>query len=457
MTTPVTPPDLDAIWQGLAADDIRNLLRPDDESIRAGNAGYLNWEDFRLQFAVEAEDGEEAEGIDEKAAQEAWMILKLGRRQQYRALPFVDVFGRAFQYSVPAEAVELLHLIERDTASAPRAFESLTSTQTKTTYLRKSLVEEAIRSSQLEGTVTTRRAAKDLIHAGKEPVQAGERRIFNNYQALQQVRDWTDEPITPARVLELHAIITRGTLEDATASGRIRTDDEQVEVVDDSGEVLHEPPDAVELDERLQTLCDFANGDGDEFVHPVIRAMLAHFALVHDRPFVDGNGRVARALFYWTMARGGYRLAQYASISRVLRKSRAQQTRAFLDTINDDNDATYFVLYQLNVLSKAITELHEYLERKSAEIKDIAERIEHDATVESDLNKRQLDLIANALKEPSAIYTIESHKRTHGTAYATSRADLLELAELGLLDHQKRGRHFVFVPVPELRSKLQNK
>ena len=50
----------------------------------------------------------------------------------------------------------------------------------------------------------------------------------------------------------------------------------------------------------------------------VVRAILVHFWLAYDHPFVDGNGRTARALFYWVMAREGYWLCEYVSISRIL-------------------------------------------------------------------------------------------------------------------------------------------
>ena len=77
-------------------------------------------------------------------------------------------------------------------------------------------------------------------------------------------------------------------------------------VADNQGEVLHVPPPAEELPERLQRLCDFANGASDTaYVPPVVRAIVAHFMLAYDHPFVDGNGRTARLLLYWSMLTPG--------------------------------------------------------------------------------------------------------------------------------------------------------
>ena len=129
------------------------------------------------------------------------------------------------------------------------------------------------------------------------------------------------------------------------AAGRFRRKDERISVMDATHSVvLHTPPDADSLPARLERLCAFANQaqDTEPFVHPVVRAILVHFMLGYDHPFVDGNGRTARALFYWSVARSGYWLMEYLSISRLLMKAPAQYARAYLHTETDANDATLF-------------------------------------------------------------------------------------------------------------------
>ena len=122
--------------------------------------------------------------------------------------------------------------------------------------------------------------------------------------------------------------------------------------------VLHEPPPAASLPQRLERLCAFANAiDGEPFVHPVIRAILLHYMVGYDHPFVDGNGRTARALFYWSLARSGYWRMEYVSISRLLRQAPAQYSRAYLHSEADDNDTTYFILHQLSIIKRAIEAL----------------------------------------------------------------------------------------------------
>lgn len=217
--------------------------------------------------------------------------------------------------------------------------------------------------------------------------------------------------------------------------------------------MLHEPPDARELPGRLHALCEFANGDLKElgFVHPVVRAVILHFWLAYDHPFEDGNGRTARLLFYWAMLAQKYWLAEFLTISRILKRAPAQYARSFLYTETDEDDLTYFLLYQLTVLETAINDLHEYLRNKMAEIHEAEAFIKRSAS----LNNRQLALLSHAMRHPDHVYTIESHRRSHGVVYETARSDLLQLATLGYLTKGRLGRAFGFLPDKQLANRLR--
>ncbi len=270
-------------------------------------------------------------------------------------MPLLDVHGQPFRYALPSPALEMLHRIDRNAGGSIHGSHQVVNPATRDTYLFKSIVEEAITSSQLEGASTTRKVAKAMIQEGRAPRDRSERMILNNYQGMLYVRQRVGTPLTPEIVKALQRQLTEGTLDDADAVGRFRHNDEDIVIEDESGKRLHTPPPASELDERMHRMCDFANDEhGEEFVPPAVRAILLHFWLAYDHPFVDGNGRTARALFYWSMARAGYWLCEYVSISRILKKARAQYGRAYLYSETDDNDATYFLLYQMRVLLRGI-------------------------------------------------------------------------------------------------------
>jgi Fic family protein len=280
--------------------------------------------------------------------------------------------------------------------------------------------------------------------------------IANNYRALQYMREDPERDLTPEAVLELHRIVTEGTLANPEAAGRLqRPDEERVAVFDrdDSERPVHRPPPAEQLPERMELLCRFANGADDEgqFVHPVVRAILLHFWLAYDHPFEDGNGRTARILFFWAMLRHDYWLAEYLPISRFIRKAPAQYERAFLETETDEGDTTYFLIHQLMVVQQAIEDLHQYLQRKTAEQSEV-KRMLRDA---ADLNGRQLALLTHAAKHSDHTYTFGGHARSNRVTHETARADLGELADKGFLIRRRRGRTYIFEVPADLPERLR--
>ncbi len=393
---------------------------------------------------------------DDFTAEEFWLAVKLARMHLYQMLPLTDKTGAPFRYAMLDVLMQMLHQVDKNASGAIKGSDQVTNPQTRDTYLFKSLVEESITSSQLEGAATTREVAKDMIRTGRTPKDRSEQMIYNNYIAMQFIRQLEHQPLTPGIVLELQRLLTHDTLNDPDAAGRLRRADEAIVMEDETGRLLHTPPNASELEWRMQRMCEFANSPNNQpFIHPVIRAVLLHFWLAYDHPFVDGNGRTARALFYWSMATQGYWLSEFISISRILTKAPSRYYRVFLYTESDDNDVTYFILNQLRVIIEAIDDLHKYLAKKAAEIRETELFLRSSRAVSAMLNHRQLALVNHALKHPSYQYTIDSHRRSHRVSYQTARTDLLELATHQLLDHRKRGRMFAFYAPPDLRGRLE--
>lgn len=347
--------------------------------------------------------------------------------------------------------MEELHQIDMGAGGMISLPEPITNPQTRDRYLVSSLMEEAITSSQLEGAVTTREVAKEMIRTGRKPRDTSEQMILNNYVTMQRIRELKSSPLSPQLVFQIHRLVTDKTLDDLTAAGRFRTADEKRVVGDDFGQVFHDPPIAEELPERLEAMCAFANGQTPEFfVHPAVRAIILHFWLAYDHPFVDGNGRTARALFYWAMLHSGYWMFEFISISNILRKAPSKYGHSFLYTETDDNDLTYFLVAQTRVIRRAIRELHAYIERKTAELREVESHMRA-----LDLfNHRQVEIIRHALKHPHHRYTITGHQNSQGVTYQTARTDLLNLSERGVLEMRKRGKMMVFSVPKDLPDRM---
>jgi Fic family protein len=440
MHKPDPPKPFRSLLQGLrdpAKLDLIIASAPDSRLMRE----YLHWDKLRRLTPPQ--------GL---TTEEWWLGLKFRRLGQFRPVPLQDKNGGAFQFLVPDIVLESLHTIDRLAGGSLRMPEPITNPQTRDQYLIRSLMEEAITSSQLEGAVTTREVAKEMIRTGRPPRDKSEQMILNNYITMRRIVEIKDQEMTPDLVLELHRLVTEKTLDDPDMAGRFRLPDQKIVVDDVEGEVYHEPPPAEQLAQRCQAMCDFANEKTpDYFIHPVVRSIILHFWLAYDHPFVDGNGRTARALFYWAMLHRGFWLFEFISISTILRKAPAKYARSFLYTETDDNDLTYFIVYQAEVIQRAIEDLHAYIDRKTAEVRESESKLKALRM----FNHRQTDLIRHALKHPHQEYDILSHQKSHGVVYQTARTDLLQLQAKGLLDVKKRGKAMVFTPPRDLAARLR--
>jgi Fic family protein len=402
---------------------------------------YLHWDEIRHR--------DPPEGLNHE---EWWLGLKFARTTLQQATPIPDVDGHPFVFSQPAGVQEALHQVTQQASGSMGAADQVTHEDTRDRNLIRNLREEGIASSLIEGAATTREDARRMLRANRAPRSHGEQMVLNNFTAMRYIIGLDRAPLTVETILHLHELLTHNTLEDPAAAGRLRGPCDRIQVVDDTtDEVLHDAPPAHLVPSRLEQLCRFANHEiPDSFVHPVVRAILLHFWLAYDHPFVDGNGRCARALFYWSMMQQDYWLFQFISISRVIYNAPIQYGRAFLHTETDGNDVTYFVIHQLDVIQKALDELHGYLDRKVAERRALERRIRHEAF----FNVRQLELIGHALRHPDAQYDIRSHQADHGVVYQTARTDLHDLADRGIFVRRKIGRTWYFSPSPDLDTKL---
>ena len=447
MKVPQTPPDFNKSL-GRATKDQKKLSLIIRQKATDARGRYLHWDDLRFK-----------QPPDGLSIEEAWAGMKIARLQQRRDTPFLSKDGHTFRYVESDQVRWLLHWIDGKVTGNFVMPVPLDNQTIGKTFHVSSLIEEAFSSSRLEGAATTRAVAKAMLREGRQPRNKSERMIWNNYQAMEFIGRHKNDPLTDSMIFELHKIVTEHTLDDPNMAGVLRRPSDTVVVEDSEGNVLHDPPHASELPRRLRRLCDFANSpafgsEGTSFLHPVIQAIILHFMIGYDHPFVDGNGRTARALFYWHMIRSGYSLAQYISISRIMTKAPIQYGRAYLETETDDYDLTYFIIHQLKVIKQSVEELIRHLEQKARELVELESNLMLPGH-ERDFNYRQLEVLKSGVERPGLMISIKDHSRANRVTYQTARSDLLSLAESGLLNKRIIGKQFVFIAPPDLRSRVE--
>ena len=445
MSLPRTAPAQASLAADFSALDVeRQMTLIDSASAVDAQGRYLPWDQIRHR--------EPPAGL---TVRQYWFGVAMARRATARTLPLLGRGGQPFWYSNAPTLLEALDRLERAQRTHVLGDEQLMTNAARNRWLQQGLMDESIQSSRLEGANTSRLIAHEMLRDGRAPRDKSERMITNNFAAMQTVERWaaTGEPVDLDHILRLHRIVTVGTMHAERDAGRLQQPGEaRVYVVSGSHEIVHRPPPASELPERMQRLCDFADGGLDtEYLPAIIRAILLHFMIGYDHPFVDGNGRTARALFYWSLLRSGWWLAPYLPISHFLLRAPAQYSRSYQYVTADSNDVTHFLLHQLDIMQQAADLLERDLQQQSAAVRDLVERLG-----ESGFSERQLAILNGALDQPNRIFTIAQQQNEHRVSYWAARADLQDLAERGYLLRQRSGKKFVFRPAPDLEARLGN-
>jgi Fic family protein len=315
-------------------------------------------------------------------------------------------------------------------------------------YLLNDLIEdEAISSSQLEGAATTTRVAKDMLKRHRLPRTPDERMVIGNYKMMNFAWEQRYEPLSVELIAAMHRVGVEGIDDSRYSPGAFRTNDDVV-VQDGEGNTVHSPPPAAGLVSRLQVLTQWINQTHNnlhqaDYLHPLIKAIALHFVLGYEHPFRDGNGRVARALFYWFMFKNDYSAFRYIAISVLLRNAPLKYGRSYLNTEADDLDLTYFIDFQCSVVLRAVGSFTEAY-RKSLSDAQLFDCWLRESGFLNRLTEKQRALFQVARSGMAKEFTAVNVKENLGCSYNTASATLNGLVALELFEKRKMGREWVF-------------
>jgi len=400
---------------------------------------YLYWEDFK--WRVE-------KGDDPLMA---WYAVKLARTSGRKNVSLHSKEDTFFNYAIHETLQEKLYQIMEFSRVGLVPSDSIGNE-----YLLSSLViEEAINSSQLEGASTTRRVAKQMLQTNRKPQTEDEQMIVNNYLLMKELKVEKEEALSIDLILRFHKIATEHTQHNAVVPGEFRTDDE-IYIADRDNNILYQPPKHTQIADRMNELCVFANqkSEGKEFMHPVIKAILLHFMIGYIHPFADGNGRTARALFYWFMLKSGYDYFEFISISKLLKIAPAKYSKAYQCVDADDNDLNYFIFHQIDIVLRAIDELQQYLEIQSREYNQIND-ILNQSDLKDKLNFIQIDIVKVAIENSGKIFRANEVAVEYDIAINTARTYLSKLVDDKILAPYKEGRTKAYIAPENLHELLK--
>lgn len=383
-----------------------------DEKFKKIEKDYLYWD--KIKYLVH-------KGLK---PEDLWSVVKSKRRFNQKNI----VNGKSiFFYNINDYLQQKLHYLDFNFGAGLQK-EQLLSDLEKQQYLKNALMEEAVFSSMIEGATTTRVKAKEMLRKNKKPKTHSEQMILNNYKTIQYISEHKEEDISIERLYEIHQLVTENTLEEEHVGIFRKSND--VNVVNQiTGEIVHTPPNFEELNSLMNSFCYFFNNNPKEdFIHPIVKASILHFLIGYIHPFVDGNGRTARAIFYWYLLKNGYWLTEYLSISRVIMQTKVQYEKAYLYTEIDDMDVTYFIQYQVKILIKAFEDLKKYVAKKKKEESNLLKFLQLEG-----INERQAAILHKLEKNNTKSFTIKEIENTYAVTNQTARTDIEELVAKGFL------------------------
>ena len=374
---------------------------------------YLYWD--QVKYLVPS-------GVDKQVL---WQAVKIQRQLNVQEVKFGNY---SFRFTITKSMLALLNYFDIELGGSLNA-QNILPTIGKNYYLVNSIMEEAIASSQMEGASTTRKIAKDMLRKQLKPINKSQQMIVNNYETISKISHYKQVEFSSERLLDIHRSIANNTLDNPNDVGVFRKNDE-IYVVDGlTGAVAHTPPFHTEIDEMINDLCRFANNDDkDNFIHPIIKAIIIHFMLAYIHPFTDGNGRTARSLFYWYMIKKGYWIIEYLSISRIIYTNKKSYEKAYLYVENDNNDMSYFIQYHLNVMQKAYDELKNYLQSKNNDQHNLL-----NFGGVANLNERQRYVLRSIFENKRTSFIPKELATQFNITTKTARTDLQNLVEMGYL------------------------
>lgn len=392
------------------------LLTPNDkvqEVVNKVNETFEYWDTIKYKRCPEG-----------CTPQQLWTYVKAARVKS-----MMSVWGKyGITLTLTNQMQRMCHEIDMNWGGS-WGTDSIIGDENKEQYLVGSLMEEAIYSSQMEGAATTRKVAKEMLRKKMTPKDKSQQMIANNYQTIQFIVSHKDALLTPELLLQIHQLMTEHTMQDPQEAGCFRSNNDVVVENGITHETVHIPPTYEEIPNFVEDLCRFFNEqDAPQFIHPIIRGIIIHFMVAYVHPFADGNGRTARALFYWYMLKQGYWLTEYLSISRVIAKSKKSYEKAFLYTEADGMEMGYFVAYNMRVLQQSLKQLQDYIKRKQEE-----KRAANSFLRIGNINTRQAQIIKMFADDSNLVVTIADLQAKFLVSPTTAKADVVGLMNMGLL------------------------
>jgi Fic family protein len=236
-------------------------------------------------------------------------------------------------------------------------------------FQKDAMVRSVHHGTHIEGNELNLDQAEKVIE-GKEVVarQRDIQEVINYRRVMEYLGEMRSEvTIDEEFIKKLHGMTVEKILPPEKI-GEFRTT--QVVVKNSlTGEVTFTPPVALAVPVQIKEFTEFINGTNPDHIHPVLKSGVVHYELVRIHPFVDGNGRVSRALSTFILFKEGYDIRKFFSLEEYFDNDAAEYYRALQSVGKKDGDLTEWLVYFTQGVAIELSKIKDKIEKISVDVK----------------------------------------------------------------------------------------
>lgn len=425
---------------GTATDVLALLNDPDFAEIRRiASKRPLLWSEF---FGMRMPLGMDPELV--------WDVLTTLRRHDALYFSELHPWKGNFKhqwYTVPHSfAASLAEISVRGCANSP--LHMALSQRASRHFVVQPLIEETVAAIRQDGLEIEYETAREILLEERRAATPAEQLAFNIHAILCDLEQYAGQEITPQLIWDLHARLTQG-IDGTTLPKGTPEMSYLAEWANPTSE------------NALKSVCSLASGftiDPDE--HPMISALSIICKIWRFSPLPSCNYSMGSLVSRLYLLNNGYPVFQYIPISAAILSWRSATVHppvvpctyeaASVDCGMDRDWTPY-----LDAMVRLIIAEFDKLERAITTMRNRDEALCHLLNEDPTINHRQRAILSRALLVPETKFRISSHRAEHGVVYSTARADLLALADRGLLMLEDEDGAFIFRARPDLKAYLE--
>lgn len=240
-------------------------------------------------------------------------------------------------------------------------------------FREEAIIRTVHHGTHIEGNPLEPGQVKKVL-AGQE-ISARDRdiqEILNYREVLKFIDGAREEPFTEKLLLDIHKLTTKKILP-PSQSGKYR--ETTVRVADSkTGETSYLPPAPSQIADFIRNFLFWLNHATSDEIHPILKAATIHYFISAIHPFVDGNGRTARAVATLSLFKEGYDIKKFISLEEYFDRDSAGYYLALQKTSNQkgaffERDLTSWVEYFTQGLAIELSQIREKVQRLSVDLK----------------------------------------------------------------------------------------